>query len=364
MKNILSYLEKLISIQSESGKEEKIADHIELLVNDAGLYYRRYRNSIVCKIPGLIGQKAMIFNGHIDTVSYTSGWNSKIQPYKMATKQGKIFGLGSSDMKSGIAIMLGLIDFIVSNKNIEDDIWFFFSDMEEIDGSGTKKLLKEHGSEILNYSEARGFILEPTDALDVCYGHRGNMFLEVIADGEGGHASLDYKNKTAIDKLLHFLNGIKEIANKWKAKYSNFYLGSPTLNITKIEWGGESLNVVNKTANAILDIRYTPELKECIQNEIEKLSSFGVSFKVLDNCSYGLCSSDNYWYKNIEDSFGLPMKPFIGSTDQTFFTELGIPMLIYGPGNKELMHKPNEYVSKKNLKLVYDNLVSILTLNL
>lgn len=361
--NILKYLEKLIAIKSVSGNENQIATYIGEVLEKHNINFQRSRNSIICKITGSSNKKAMIFNGHLDTVSpgSTREWNNN--PYSMKLdKSGKIYGLGSSDMKSGIAIMLGIIEFLKGSKTLESDYWFLFSDMEEIDGSGTKMLLEKYKDEIMEYENVGGFILEPTNASKICYGHRGNMFMEIVLSGKGGHASLDYGNDTAMEKIIRLCDEINLINKISKLKYNNRYLGQPNINITNIHWGGESFNVVDTSAKIILDVRYTPESYDKVTKLLKELAKkLDSKINIIDDCSYGLCSEENAWYSYIKEKLNLPMEPFLGSTDQTFFTALGIPVLIYGPGKQDEMHKANEYVLKSDIEKVYSNLISILT---
>jgi acetylornithine deacetylase/succinyl-diaminopimelate desuccinylase-like protein len=362
MNNTLEYLKKLISIPSASGNESPVADYIQSFILARDLYCKRYGNSVMCKIPGSSGKKAMILNGHIDTVKDSPLWSKSIDPHRAVLRNGKLFGLGSSDMKSGLAIMLSLIEFTTDNK-LQDDVWFMFSDMEEIDGSGTKTLLNNAFEELKKYQYSRGLILEPTSGKEVCYGHRGNLFIEASIKGEGGHSSFDYESKTAADNLIDFMAKLNHIREYWKLKFQNKYLGKPGLNITKIS-GSESLNVVSEIIRVTIDIRYTPELSNEINREISKLTSPKVSINIISDSGYGLCKPGSYWYDQVASSLEIPMRPFSGSTDQTFFTDLGIPMLIYGPGNKNQMHKPNEYVFIKDIDIVYKKIVSIFTSNL
>src|SRR5260221_2046824 len=156
-------LQQLISISSISGQEQEIQEwifeyllHLKLRPNWVG-------PNVVVKIPGKDSSKVIIFNGHVDTVGPGDSDEWKYGPLNPKIIGGKMYGLGSTDMKSGVALMLKLTEKYTKIQS-PMDLWFHFVVKEETDGSGTKEVMnwfeKNHKNQ---YTTLAGIIPEPTD---------------------------------------------------------------------------------------------------------------------------------------------------------------------------------------------------------
>lgn len=340
----------LIAIPSASGNEKELADYIEKFVKNYGTVYR-FNNSLVLKITGHNNRKAFIINGHIDTVPGNEQWT--LDPLKPTIKTGKLYGLGASDMKSGVAIMLTLADKFSKTKP-ECDILFMFVEKEEIDGSGTKLLLESLNDLSKPYRQGiEGLILEPTNAETVGVGSKGNIFCDLTFLGRGGHGSVSLNaNERATYKMANFIKYIPEIEDKWRKRYSDKTLGKPTINVTNVmSLGGDAPNVVPQQIDLKLDIRTTPSLEINFNSTMNTLAKNYDFTYVLPHgiTSPGLCPQNSYLLRIVTKKFG-KTSLFQGATDQTFFTAKKIPMLIYGPGDNATMHQSDEFVTVKNIE--------------
>ena len=196
-------------------------------------------------------------------------------------------------------------------------------------------------------------MLEPTNAQVVEFGHRGSAFVQVQARGRGGHASRSTKGLSSTQLLTDFLHDIPALEQKWINAYSHQTLGRPVINITQLKAGNSSPNVIHETAYATLDIRTTPELSDHLERALKQLEALytAITLSIINHTSYGLCDTTSKWYRVAQATLGLPFEVARGSTDQVFFTQAGIPALIFGPGTKDCIHAPNEYVEVNNLKV-------------
>jgi succinyl-diaminopimelate desuccinylase len=351
MEDILIALTKrLISISSVSGNEQAITNYIENNVKNLGKI-TRLNNSLALKISGKDSTKLFILNGHTDTVPAGEGWKS--EPYQAKVINGKIIGLGSSDMKSGIAIML-YIAKIFSTKKPPCDLLFMFVESEEVDGSGTAKLMKFIHNDITKYDQSGGLILEPTNANSFGLGSKGNVFCEINFKGLGGHGSVS-GNKTdrSIEQLANFINALPVIRKEWTNKYSEALLGEPTINVTSVFAGDKSAqNVIPNIASCVIDVRTTPQLEKSYKKELDKLASkYKFSYSLPHGLTkHGLCQKDSTIFKLAEKYYQkMDIKVFTGATDQCFYTEHNIPMLVYGPGESTQMHNLDEFVKVQNV---------------
>lgn len=361
--NALEYTKELIAIPSPSGEERAITEFIKSMITPFGTVTKT-NHSLALHIKGKNTKRAFILNGHTDTVPTSDLWSH--DPYVPIEKNGKLYGLGASDMKSGIGIMLTLAEYYAANQP-PCDMWFMFVEKEEIDGSGTKTLLEHMPDMNSHYQEgAEGIILEPTDAGTVGIGHKGNVFATLTFEGIGGHGSVakPYKQRAA-HKAAMFMNKLQTISDLWDKKYSDTALGSPTVNITNVHSGGSTaLNAIPEVVTITLDIRTTPRLGAALSDElttIAKLYSCTVSYPYSPN-SYGLCPESSRLLNIARKLFDAEkIGVFQGATDQLFFTEKNIPMLIYGPGCNAVMHQPDEYVEISAIETCLNTIKTIYT---
>ncbi|MEW5761557.1 MAG: M20/M25/M40 family metallo-hydrolase, partial [Candidatus Thermoplasmatota archaeon] len=103
-KDIVSFLREIISIESKSGNEEAVAKRIAKEMEDVGMdeVYIDDVGSVIGRIGN--GRKKILYDSHIDTVGVSSSW--KFDPYKGKVENGRIYGLGASDNKGGMASMV------------------------------------------------------------------------------------------------------------------------------------------------------------------------------------------------------------------------------------------------------------------
>ena len=347
---LVALTKKLISIPSVSGNEQAITEYIENYINNFGKI-TRHNNSLALKIVGKDRSKLFILNGHTDTVPEGMGWKS--DPYKPKVINKKIVGLGSSDMKSGVAIML-YIAKLFSTKKPPCDLLFMFVENEEIDGSGTANLMKFIHKDITKYSQSGGLILEPTNSNNFGLGSKGNVFCEIHFKGVGGHGSVSGNKKDrSIEQMANFINALPKIRKEWADKYSEALLGEPTINVTSVFAGDNTAqNVIPNIASCVIDVRTTPQLENTYKKELNKLASkYSFSYNLPHGLTkHGLCQKDSSIFKLAKKYYQkMDIKVFTGATDQCFYTEHNIPMLIFGPGENTQMHKPGEYVKIQNI---------------
>lgn len=337
-------LHDIVSIPSPSGKEKWLAGYIEAYLNGGRLNVLRYENNIATWIKGKDRSRAFILNGHLDTVPPTKEWTTnpfKLQSYPF--DDDKLTGLGVSDMKSGLAVMLDLVREACYNPP-DCDLWFMFSADEETDGSGSLLLLENLADDLKKrYETVGGLILEPTDGDSIGVGHRGDTLWHIRARGPGGHASEIYSEKTAIEKLGHFVVDLPRIREQWGLLYKDDMLDVPTINPTVIG-AGAAANVVPEIAEGVFNSRITPQFKDEL-DAVRKGFAEEYDFEIVQSWepSPTKCDENAAIYRAAQQT-ALPIKAFIGATDQFAFHEHGIPMMIYGPGNKTAMHQPNEWV--------------------
>lgn len=363
----MKLLQELVKIYSPSSHEEKLADFILNYCASNNLNAENQKGNIVVYFKGKDQKKALIFNAHMDTVTAGNDSLWKHPPFgKTAGKliDGKIYGLGASDDKGAIAAMLTLA---ASLKKPPCDIWFTFVCSEETNGSGTHDFLAwfKSSKHFTEYKTIAAILGEPTNLSSIEIGHRGSSFVRLKSYGSTGHGAKTYNTKNlAIQKMLRALGKLDGAFKKWGNEYKDEILGKPSMNITKLYTPGESLNKIPDQCVAILDIRTTPKLHNkldaLLKDTIGQIAD--VSYLKEDGTPAAI-SQNNYIIKVFKKVLPkLPLTVSLGSNDSLQFLQLGIEAIVFGPGNKKVIHKENEYIKISKIEeavKIYRKIISV-----
>lgn len=360
-------LKNLIKIPSITGDEAKIAEHIIAYLQSCGLQASLEGRNVVCMVEGVNRSKCLILSGHMDTVGpgEENSWDSP--PY-VATKKGDyIYGLGATDMKGGLAVLLSILNKYSDAKPPCDIMGAFVVD-EEVSGSGSKSLVEwlKNSGKLTTYSRVECIIAEPTDASQISIGHRGNQFVQIVSNGKDGHASApDRIGLTAIKQAGAIIDALEGLQEKWSHSYDFKSLGVPTIGVTGIDAGNiKSPNKVAGQCAIQLDIRTNPLMHTKVQQLLEEFISdggFNAAVKMQDGCPSGWCSEDAALLRVFATRYPeISPTVFSGSTDMCFFTNAGIPTLIYGPGQRDMMHVSNESISIKKMHQAQEVILQVI----
>jgi len=336
-------LKDLISIKSVSGEEEKLKNKIKQELEPE--IYETSGNLIV-KLDN-DGDQALHFNAHMDTVS---GENWSQNPLEAVEKDGKIYGLGASDLKGGIAALIALIDEL-EEKDLDIDVFIEFVTNEEVDGSGTQEVLKlmEEKGMLSDYKNQACVLTEPTGLEKVEIGCKGCVFTEITAYGESVHGSRPEKGKNPVLKMKEVIDELEELKKEFK-HFGNEELGSPTIAIgTTIEASG-SVNSIPSSCNITCDIRTTPDIHSEVLDKIEKALPENVEIGLNSEPtppSYTKPGKDII--KAVKDVFDADIETAEGADDSPFYEEKDITTAVIGPGEKTCIHSPGEFIEADKL---------------
>lgn len=344
-------IKDLVSIPSQSFEEKRIIDFIIEWFGKLGIEVMIQGENAVVHIPGQRTDRALILNGHVDTVSSGDEADWMFGPYNPVIRNNELFGLGSSDMKAGVAAFMQLAKKF-RKKVPPCDLWFSFVVGEEVDGRGTQSFLHwfYNNGYNANYERIEGIISEPTNNEFIGIGHRGNAFIKLTVVGDAGHASAPNNIKRkAVDQVIGLCHEVKDLEEEWQAEYRHDALGVPTIGLTSIRAGElATINCIPSTASIILDVRTTPLLHEHVDTLIKKFvdgTDMNVRYEFLSKSPAGWCSESSI-VRSIFSKYypQLRQESLTGSADQCFFSEKGIACLVFGPGQRHKMHAVNESV--------------------
>ena len=321
---------RLVDMPSVSGDEEPIADAIEAALRPLPhLSVHRDGNTVVART--MLGRpERVILAGHIDTVPVAGNLPSRLEGQRL-------FGCGSTDMKSGVAVQLRLAATVTAPTR---DITYVFYDGEEVaaERNGLLKLSRR-APELLAGDFA--VLLEPTSAL-VEGGCQGTLRADITAVGQRAHTARSWMGRNAIHEAGAILDVLRGYTPREpEVDGLRYHEG---LNAVAVR-GGVAGNVVPDECVVTVNYRFAPDRDgaQAAQHLRSLFSSWQVTvLDVADGARPGLGHpAASAFVAAVSDQ---PPTAKLGWTDVARFAALGIPAVNYGPGISEIAHTPAEYV--------------------
>lgn len=305
------------------------------------------------KISGQNKKKAVIFNSHVDTVPVGDVTKWEHNPFQGKIVDEKIYGLGASDEKAAVATLLLLAEELVKNQP-SCNVFLTFVVNEEVDGSGTKCFIDWFSkNEQQKYQHVAAVLGEPTNLAKIKLAHKGNIFLKITTHGNGGHGSKPEKIKThAVKEMFKVSEKISKLAKTWTKEYKDDLLGSPTVGLlTSVSAGCvSSPNKFPDSCTATFDIRTTPKLHNKTVALIKHMLPKVDIELVYPPASFGYTDKGEKIAKITQKLTGAKFSVSSGSNDLCFFTSVKIPGVVFGPGDVNCIHKPDEYCQLADIK--------------
>ena len=347
----------LIKIDSTEGKEIELVNYIEDSFENKG--YKIIKQEVKKNSFNLLitkGNPKIFFFGHLDTVKSGNLEQWKItSPFSPIKIDNKIYGIGSVDMKSGIAALLST----VLEENPEN-IGICFTCDEEYNFLGIKKLIE---SDFLNnFKPKLGIFCEPTN-LEIINTHRGCFEFKVKAIGKTAHAA---RPEQGIDASKLYL-AITELRDTLKKEFGNVDLNIGYFNSGCLG----SINKIPEEAEAVIDIRTPLKLSIKSSDHIitllkEILNKFGIKsfYEIHFNMKpLEVMKEELEVLINVMNLLNFPIKfkEMDGTSESgEIHFNYKFPCVNLGPGPKESSHKSDEYVDFDSVikcKKLYSELI-------
>ena len=334
---------RLVDVPSVSGDEGALAHLVaeELRAQCPPCDLVRSGNNLVLRGPHRPERPTIVLAGHLDTVPPAG--NEKARP-----RDGMLYGLGSSDMKSGLAVMIALattVDWIHARANLT----FVFYECEEValERNGLRKLFPEQPH--LAAADL-AILLEPTDnALEL--GCLGTLNARITARGRAAHSARPWLGENAIAKAVPFLARFAALAPRPVVVGGVEFL--ETFQVTMAE-GGRARNVVPDSFAMNVNFRYAPTRTpaEAVA-ELRTMVPAGFDFDIVDVAPPGVVRADHPLVEDLLGRFALERRGKQAWTDVAQFTERGVAAVNFGPGVPEQAHQKDEHVPLANLARAY-----------
>lgn len=351
-------LSDLVAIQSVNDHEMSVAIYLQKLlekhhISSKILPQSDTRADLVAEIGS--GHPVLALSGHMDVVSPGDLSEWKTNPFKLTNINGRLYGRGATDMKSGlVAMTLAMISIHEHHLLHNGTLRLMASFGEEIGERGSQ-ILKDDG-----YMKDVDALLvgEPT-GYEIAIAHKGSMDLKLTSHGKAAHSSRPSEGYNAIEPLMEMLIKANDLFNSSERHNKN--LGKLTF-CTTIFNGGKQVNSIPDLATAQANIRTIPEYNnDEVQKQLQKLvDEKNKSGAKIDLDIYmsepsietnGKSSFVKLAQKIGAEYAGKPIPTFALNpvTDASnLIADKGpdFPFAVFGPGN-DTPHQVNEYVDRK-----------------
>ncbi|MBK9197514.1 acetylornithine deacetylase [Candidatus Skiveiella danica] len=302
----------------------------------------------------------VILSGHTDTVPW-DGQDWTVDPLSAAVQDGRLYGRGSADMKSFIALALANAQAFLDSA-APFAIHFAFSYDEEVGCFGVRELiadLRDAGIRPLAC-----IIGEPTGMVPAI-AHKGVYRYKCCVRGKEAHSSLTPQSVNAIEMAARLIGKIRDMAEGFEdnePRYEGFDVPFSTASVGQFH-GGIADNVVPRDAEFRYEFRDLPTadvraMQQAVLDQARALepgmqrvaSDTGFRFETICEIPSFLGSVDDpvtRLAQRLSGEKGTTLVAF--GTEAGLFKNAGIPTVVCGPGHIAQAHQPDEYASLDQL---------------
>jgi len=364
----IDLLKTLVGFNSVSSLSNlPIIEFIEQYLGKLGVHCERIpspdgkKSNLLARIgPEVAG--GIVLSGHTDVVPVV-GQPWETDPFTLTAKGELLYGRGTSDMKSFIAVCLAIAPELIALK-LSKPFWYAFSYDEEVGCLGAPHLLDHIVKKVP--MPAFAIIGEPT-MMQVVTAHKGVMSFETTVHGLEGHSSQPHLGVNAVQIACNIVNFLTELATELSAtgKHDERFNPPHSTVHTGLMHGGTARNIIPRECIFQWEIRPLPGEdyesligayeKHCdtLRTAMKKIYKdadittrpisrmAGVTLPASANRSCQLVMRSAQTNRELAVSFG---------TEAGVFNDHGIPAIICGPGNIEQAHKPNESIERAQIR--------------
>jgi succinyl-diaminopimelate desuccinylase len=343
--DLVETLAWLVDIPSVTGDEDRICT--EVAARLAGRPIVRVSNSLV------VGERTdkplVLLVGHLDTVPAQGQGPARIEG-------GRMHGLGTTDMKGGVATMIHLIEDPDVAAGPFDVVGVFYEAEEGPSANnGLEPLLQQVGW----LSDAEfAVVLEPCDG-EIQVGCNGVVNAEVRFLGKSSHSARPWWGENAISKAGEWL--VKMHRRQPEPHRIEGLEYREVMSVTKAV-GGIANNIIPAEFTLNLNYRFSP--LRTVENAIEHVRtvcSDADDVRIVDTAPAGPVRADHPFVTALAEASGSPLAPKQGWTDVARLGIYGIPAVNFGPGSAARAHQVDEWVELTDLDHTFASLRSVLS---
>ena len=350
-------LSELVAFPTESttpnvGLIRWVADHVESNGGRATVLTGSEGRANLLASFGPAATGGLMLSGHTDVVPAGTGWAT--DPFSMTKVGDALYGRGTADMKGFIAAVIRMIERF-RGVDLARPLHLALSFDEEIGCIGVRDALEViAGSDVVRPDVV--VIGEPT-MMRPRHSHMGKLAYEIVCRAVAAHSSLSHTTPSAISaaaRLIHTLDDLQRVHSP---------TGEPnvTFNCGAIDGGG-ALNVIAQRCAFTFETRFTVDhdpdavlsaFWDAVDVERAVLTAVGGSVDVTEITRYPALrtSSDDPWLGLIERiaDAGPATSIGFGTEGGLFAAAIDAAVVICGPGDIAVAHRPDEYVTVDQL---------------
>lgn len=362
--SVLSVLKELISIESVNPQfggsgEASVACYIENFFSTYKPTIEKQevfpgRENLICYFPGKNLTKTLLFEAHMDTVSIPQGARSTTSP---TIEGNRLYGRGACDTKGSLAAMICAIKSVMDEFGQPPvSIYFIGSVDEEYRAKGVYDLIKRP-------IKADGAIIGEPTSLDIVVAHNGVYRFHLITKGQSVQSSKPFNGINAIYKMMDVIHVIRnQLQSSYKGK-GHPLTGEPTVSVGIIQ-GGKEVNTVPDVCRIEVDRRVVPGEERA---NVEKEFSDIIGTLRNQDWQFDAVIQNPFFDPPLNTDVDIPLvkamrnvcKTLIGKdtvigvpygSDASKISTIGIPSIVFGPGDIANAHSANEFVDIAELK--------------
>jgi len=333
------------------GNEDELCNYLTELLQSAGFEcmnvdFAPRRRSIVARIPGAANRANICFTGHVDVVPLGDRqWD--YEPFSGEIHDGKLFGRGSSDMKSGIAAFVVAAMKTAHLAKNQGGISLIITAGEETGCEGAFYIAAQ--KKVIDFIGNVGcFVVAEPTANEPIIGHKGAYWLRAKAEGITAHGSMPERGDNAFYKIA---KGALLLEQFQFDTPPHSLMGQGTLNVGTAK-AGLNINSVPDAAEMTLDIRSVPgQSHRHIYGCLCKTLGPNIKLETIMDVEGIYTPPEHPWiqtvYAHCQEINGVQPSP----KSISYFTDASAlkgqigdpPTVVLGPGQPEMAHQTNEF---------------------
>ncbi|MEH3088508.1 MAG: M20 family metallopeptidase [Microbacterium arborescens] len=358
----VALLERLVTVDSTNpgGDESGAADVLAEVLRSVGASvaieeYAPGHVNLVAEVRFGDGPRVM-FNSHLDVVPAGSGWSS--DPFMPVVRDGRLYGRGAADAKGSLAAMAGaFVDIVRSGSATRGTLVFTAVGDEEVGSTGARALVETLRADACIVGEPTG--------LRLLAAHKGSLRPVIEVIGRGAHAAAPHNGVNAITGTAALLRALDAHAGELAERDASAHR-SPHPDPRARRGRSGTRNAVPEKCTLTIDRRMIPgETADGVRAEIDGLlaefnaenapvsariaalapSTGGPSETPVDDPFVVACRAALRTVGESDEVGGL-----VVNCDMTTFRGAGIPTIVFGPGELEVMHAADEFVPLDQLE--------------
>lgn len=288
------------------------------------------------------GQPFVVLAGHVDTVPEQDNLPGRIE-------DGAVIGLGASDMKGGVAVM---VELARSLRDTDLDLAYLLFTREEL--AAGESPLPRFFDECPEVAEADLVVMmEPTDNA-IHAGCLGNLNARVVFEGVSAHSARPWLGANAIHRAIA---GLGKIATLEPVDVEvGGLVFREVASVVGIS-GGVAANVVPDRAEAVVNFRYAPNRTPAEAEARLRELTGGARLEDLANSPPARVATDSPLVRRLRAAGDLGLEPKQAWTPVAEFAARGLDAVNFGPGATKYAHRRDERVDVAELVRCYEALV-------